>query len=150
MIPKISQQSAAAVLWHLVDIDSVEFSSNCDRACLTLLATGVVSGEFGLADAYSRKAELVADWQSDPDPHVRKFARSFSESLNAMAERERENALESMEVRKHLYGVRNTTKATQTPRLRTIKKAHPEHERSRTGDRVCNPGHPAPDIRSVG
>jgi hypothetical protein len=46
-----------------------------------LETTGVVSGQFGLVDAYQRKKEEVASWLSDGRPKVRAFAEKYQRSL---------------------------------------------------------------------
>src|SRR5208282_2613190 len=39
-----------------------------------LQSTGIVSGEFGFVEAFTRKKQEMADWRADPDAHVRAFA----------------------------------------------------------------------------
>jgi hypothetical protein len=69
-----------------------------------LTSTGVVSGEFGIADAYARKAVELQDWLYNEDLNVREFAERHIESLKVAEVHERERAQESLELRKHQYG----------------------------------------------
>ena len=41
---------------------------------VALLSTGVVSGEFGIVEAYRAKKDAVASWLEDLRPKVRTFA----------------------------------------------------------------------------
>lgn len=71
---------------------------------IALLSTGVVSGEYGMAEAYDRKRSEVLDWLQDPDESVRTFAAKYVNELQAMSESERRRADESIAVRKFEYG----------------------------------------------
>lgn len=71
---------------------------------IALMSTGVVSGEYGMAEAYDRKRSEVLDWLQDPDQCVRTFAAKYVNQLQAMSERERRRADESIAVRKFEYG----------------------------------------------
>jgi hypothetical protein len=46
-----------------------------------LRSTGVVSGEFGMAEAYERKVVEIELWQSDARPKVRNFALTYIKSM---------------------------------------------------------------------
>jgi hypothetical protein len=48
---------------------------------ISLESTGVVMGEFGLADALRGKFEMVQRWTTDPRPDVRAFAQDEVQSL---------------------------------------------------------------------
>jgi len=71
---------------------------------IVLASTGVVRGEYGMAEAYSRKADEIEYWLDDQDKHVREFAKSHIETLKIDEKLERERAQESIELRKHRYG----------------------------------------------
>ncbi|QFZ84059.1 hypothetical protein GFK26_15490 [Variovorax paradoxus] len=71
---------------------------------IALMSTGVVSGEYGMAEAYDRKRSEVLDWLQDPDERVRTFAAKYANELQAMSESERRRADESIAVRKFEYG----------------------------------------------
>jgi hypothetical protein len=71
---------------------------------IALQTTGVVSGEFGIAEAYDRKRREVLDWLEDPDEKVRNFARRYIEDLEKMSESERIRAEEDIALRKFRYG----------------------------------------------
>jgi hypothetical protein len=71
---------------------------------IALMSTGVVSGEYGMAEAYERKRSEVLDWLQDPDERVRTFAVKHVNKLQAMSESERRRADESIAVRKFEYG----------------------------------------------
>lgn len=71
---------------------------------IAMESTGVVMGEFGLAEAYERKKTEVEDWMTDSDTKVQEFARWYLESLDAMSTAERKRAEEKIALRKHRYG----------------------------------------------
>jgi hypothetical protein len=74
------------------------------EVAVAMLSTGVVVGEFGMAEAYERKTDEVTDWLNDPDEKVRDFARSYMAQLEAMTSVERKRAEEEITLRKHRYG----------------------------------------------
>ncbi|WLG46670.1 hypothetical protein [Pseudomonas sp. FP1740] len=71
---------------------------------IALQSTGVVSGEYGMADAYETKRLEVLDWLQDPDDRIRTFAIKYLSELEAMRDSERVRAEESMTLRKFNYG----------------------------------------------
>jgi len=71
-----------------------------------LYNTGVVSGEYGIANAYENKAEALKPWLEDKNPEVVSFAEELIESLLASAKRDRERADEYIALRKHEYGIK--------------------------------------------
>lgn len=71
---------------------------------IALMSTGVVSGEYGMAEAYDKKRSEVLDWLQDTDERVRTFAAKYVNELQAMSESERRRADESIAVRKFEYG----------------------------------------------
>lgn len=72
---------------------------------IALISTGVVHGEYGMAEAYAKKANEIEYWLNDSDKNVRNFASYHIESLLLSEKRERERATEETELRKHRYGV---------------------------------------------
>jgi hypothetical protein len=73
---------------------------------IVLVTTGVVMGEFGFAEAYERKIEVIKPWLTDDNERVRKFSAGYVSSLKKQAKSERLRAEEGIELRKHAYGVR--------------------------------------------
>ena len=71
---------------------------------IVLESMGVVSGEFGMAEAYERKASEVMDWREDPDDRIRRFAEWYVQGLKELAERERRRVEEEIALEKHTYG----------------------------------------------
>lgn len=61
---------------------------------------GVVSGEFGMAEAYERKAKLLRDWLSHADLKVRNFADSLITEFDNRALDERRRGIERRERRR--------------------------------------------------
>ncbi len=60
-----------------------------------------------MAEAYAKKAKEIEFWRSDENEKVREFADAYLEMLAAYEERERKHADESIELRKHQYGVKD-------------------------------------------
>lgn len=75
-----------------------------DEVAIALETTGVVSGEYGLAEAYQRKQSEVGDWASDESESVREFAKWYTSTLEQMQERERKRAAEEIALRAFRYG----------------------------------------------
>jgi ppGpp synthetase/RelA/SpoT-type nucleotidyltranferase len=63
-----------------------------------LLSTGVVSGEFGLVEAYTAKKVSMTSWLEDPRPKVSAFAAAFGRMLDAQiaSEQQRTEELRAM------------------------------------------------------
>jgi len=57
-----------------------------------LEATGVVSGEFGMAEAYKERRSAVAAWLEDADEKVRCFAKKHVAQLDRMIASEQRRA----------------------------------------------------------
>jgi hypothetical protein len=70
---------------------------------ISLESTGVVSGEFGLPEAYERKKREVCDWLTDPNEKVQEFAKWYIANLEKMSVAERKRAEERIALRKHRY-----------------------------------------------
>lgn len=75
-----------------------------DQVAIALETTGVVSGEFGIAEAYERKRLEVLDWLTDPDERVRDFAKSYVEELERMRDAEKSRVQEEITLQKFRYG----------------------------------------------
>ena len=73
---------------------------------IALRSTGIVSGEFGFAEAYERKIEEIKPWLNDGNEEVRNFAARYVTTLENETKSERRQAEEEIELRKHVYGVR--------------------------------------------
>jgi hypothetical protein len=71
---------------------------------IALQSTGVVSGEYGMAEAYDRKGTEVLDWLQDPNERIRSFAAKYVADLKAMRDSERRRADEASALRRFEYG----------------------------------------------
>lgn len=71
---------------------------------VVLESTGMVSGEFGFAEAYEQKKLEIKDWLEDSDDKIKEFAREYTAVLDAMIAAERKRAEEDIALRKHKYG----------------------------------------------
>lgn len=71
---------------------------------IALQSIGVVSGEYGMAEAYERKRLEVLNWLQDPDDRIRTFAVKYISELETMRDSERARAEESIALRKFNYG----------------------------------------------
>lgn len=69
-----------------------------------LEATGVVSGEFGMAEAYKVRRAAVTQWLEDTDEKVRRFAKTHVVQLDRMIASEQRRAEEDLESRKRSWG----------------------------------------------
>lgn len=67
-------------------------------------STGVVTGEYGYAEALEQKRRDLQDWFESSDSKVKKFAQAYSDSLEKRAESERARATEGIALRKARYG----------------------------------------------
>ncbi len=74
------------------------------EVAIALESTGVVTGEFGMAEAYERKKNEVNGWLDDPDEKVQEFAKWYMANIERMAAAERKRAEEKITLRKHRYG----------------------------------------------
>lgn len=72
---------------------------------IVLESTGVVSGEFGFAEAYSRKKDEIQEWKSDENEKVRQFSERYIHNLDQMIEAENKRAKEGIARRKFEWGV---------------------------------------------
>jgi len=67
---------------------------------VALLSTGVVSGEFGMVEAYQAKKDGIAPWLEDPRPKVRAFAEQYRRMLDNRIASERQQAEERRAMRR--------------------------------------------------
>lgn len=67
-------------------------------------ATSVVSGEFGMAEAYKERRAAVAQWLDDGDEKVRRFAKKQVATFDRMIAAEQRQAEEDLELRKRTWG----------------------------------------------
>jgi len=65
-----------------------------------MYSTGVVSGEYGISEAYEKKAEQFKKYLSDESERVRSFTKCMIESFQASAKRERQQANEEKQLRR--------------------------------------------------
>ena len=65
-----------------------------------LFSTGVVSGEFGLVDAYVERKKQLSEWLTDQNEKVRTFAQSTIGDLDRMIADERRRADASWHLRR--------------------------------------------------
>jgi len=79
-------------------------SSYRTEVAVALESTGVVSGEFGFAEAWERKKNEVQNWLNDPDEKIQEFAKWYIANLEQMSVSERKRAEEEIALRKHKYG----------------------------------------------
>jgi ppGpp synthetase/RelA/SpoT-type nucleotidyltranferase len=70
---------------------------------IILQSTGVVSGEFGLVEAYKQKRKALLPWLSDADPKVQSFAQQYVGSLDRQIAAEQRRSEEDLEMRKRMY-----------------------------------------------
>jgi ppGpp synthetase/RelA/SpoT-type nucleotidyltranferase len=70
---------------------------------IALQNTGVVSGEFGMVQAYQAKKAEMASWLTDPDAKIRAFAESYVLQLDRQIAAEQRRSEESLERRKRMY-----------------------------------------------
>jgi hypothetical protein len=81
-----------------------EHSRAWNEVAAAIESTGVVSGEYGMVDAYNRKLQQVSCWVNDEDERVRNFAGWLTESLQSLIEQERQRVDRHIELRKYQYG----------------------------------------------
>ena len=79
-------------------------SSLVSVVALALQSTGVVTGEYGFAEAYERKRLEVLDWLQDADERVKEFATNYIAELERMRDTEKARADEQIVLRKFDYG----------------------------------------------
>lgn len=63
-------------------------------------ATGVVSGEYGIAEAYERKARELEQYKNDKNPRIKRFVVRTVKGLMDSAKRQRQHADEEKQLRR--------------------------------------------------
>jgi hypothetical protein len=74
------------------------------EVAFAIMSTGVVSGEYGFADAFRDKSESINTWLEDENPKIQNFARKLIDDLTDTAARETERADEEIAIRKIRFG----------------------------------------------
>lgn len=69
----------------------------------SLSSAGVVSGLYGMADAYEAKSKLLENYLNDKNRRISKFANNFSKNMLEDSKRERKRASENEKRRKIEY-----------------------------------------------
>ncbi|PWK50940.1 hypothetical protein [Pleionea mediterranea] len=69
------------------------------------MSTGVVRGEYGIADAYKNKLLDISPWMNDNNANVVKFAHQYTKLLEDMIESEVKRVNERVALEKHKFGV---------------------------------------------
>ena len=82
-----------------------ERSTAWSEVAAAIESTGVVTGEYGMLEAYQAKREQIAHWKGDENLRVQVFAVWLTESLDQMIVSERQRADAGVALRKHRYGV---------------------------------------------
>jgi hypothetical protein len=93
-------QSVCKEIIKVIPADSGLWSD----VAIALESTGVVTGEFGMAEAYERKIGEIRGWLVDADEKVRDFAKGYVQDLQAMSSARRKRAEEQIELGKFKYG----------------------------------------------
>lgn len=70
-----------------------------------LITSGVVHGEFGIANNYKNKLENIKPWLDDNEVNVVKFAHQHIKMLESMIEDEVKRVEEQIAIEKHQYGI---------------------------------------------
>jgi ppGpp synthetase/RelA/SpoT-type nucleotidyltranferase len=81
----------------------LEDDSTLSRLATCLDNTGVVTGEFGMVEAYRRKKDAVSSWLADKRPKIRKYAESYVRSMEQRIASEQRTAEMQSELRKRDY-----------------------------------------------
>ena len=77
---------------------------------IALDSTGVVSGEYGLAEAYKERQALMAIWLEDKSDIIRNFAHEHIQGLEKQEQFERERGENNLALMKYKYGEHLTNK----------------------------------------
>jgi hypothetical protein len=82
-----------------------ENSKTWNELWAALSSTGVVMGEYGIAEAMERKRDEFSPWAQDDDAQVRAFGEWVTDLFERSGAAERQRANEEIELRKYRYGV---------------------------------------------
>jgi ppGpp synthetase/RelA/SpoT-type nucleotidyltranferase len=96
------QQTSHAVVKELVG-RLPEDDQRLGIAEICLLSTGVVSGEFGLVEAYRERKAQIEAWATDARPRVKDFAERFVRRLDQSIAAEQRRAEQQREMRRRDY-----------------------------------------------
>lgn len=89
-------------------VDAVpEGDRTLTSVAVALQSTGVVSGEFGMREAYQRKKAELQPWLTDARPRVKAFAELLDRDLDRMIAAEQRRSEDDLEARKRRYGEGN-------------------------------------------
>ena len=88
---------------HIVKIVP-EQSPAWSELAAALETTGVVVGEYGMAEAFELKRQDMLRWSTDEDANVRAFAAWLIEGLDKLIAWELQRADEGIELRKYRCG----------------------------------------------
>lgn len=81
-----------------------EGSKTWNELAAAIESTGVVSGEYGMVQAFERKRNEISVWKDDEDVRVRAFAQWLIKSLDYLIDQERQRADEGLALRKYRSG----------------------------------------------
>jgi hypothetical protein len=84
---------------ELIDV-LPEADERVNQVIIILDSTGVVSGEFGMVQAYEKKKQEVEDWSNDPRPKVRSFAEKYRRHLDRAIAAEQRRSEAAYELRR--------------------------------------------------
>ncbi|CAN7640384.1 hypothetical protein [Pseudomonas sp. LjRoot263] len=82
-----------------------EHSKFWNEVAAAIESTGVVCGEYGMAEAYELKLLEISRWLEDDDARVQVFAEWLLEGLRSLIDQERQRADQGLALRKYQYGV---------------------------------------------
>ncbi|MCC8948206.1 RelA/SpoT domain-containing protein [Bradyrhizobium sp. Arg62] len=74
---------------------------------ISLMATDVAHGDFGLVELYTAKKVEIQPWLSDPRAKVKAFAKRYNRSLDRTIAAEQRRAQADLEMRKHQFDSNN-------------------------------------------
>jgi len=82
---RVSDQMSAIIELSIEFVKSYSQENLLSRLESVFIQTGVVSGEFGLSDAYNRKREVIKPLMQHTDPKIIKFFTVLDKQLEAMS-----------------------------------------------------------------
>jgi hypothetical protein len=74
------------------------------EAMTVMRASGVVRGEYGFVELYTKRKAIVDEWKDDPRAEVRVFAEAFSKKMENAINHERRQADDALALRRLEYG----------------------------------------------
>ena len=99
------EQVLEPVFWSLIEYgpDNEDFHV---KVLIAIQSSGVVHGEFGMAEAYENKIKFVSSWLNNKSSKIKKFAQWFIDLASKDAFEERKRSEVRSELHKLKYGVR--------------------------------------------